>query len=97
MPHADNASSRPAWRPGHDHESGIQPSDGDKSRLAVITPQIRASKMRADKDFVGTTHVQAAILQRPQPLVSIAGDAHGIIVVTRIAAVKTQRGRVSAG
>lgn len=93
MPHADDASSGPAWRPGHDHESGIQPPDGDESRLAVITPQIRASEMRAGKDFVGTTHVQAAILQRQQPLVSIAGDAHGIIVATLIAAVKTQRGR----
>lgn len=97
MPHANDASSRPAWRPSHDHESGIQPSDGDESRLAVIMPQIRASEMRAGKNLAGTAHVQAAILQRQQPLPSVAGDAHEIIVATLIAAVKTQRGRVSAG
>jgi hypothetical protein len=42
-------------------------------------------------------HVQAAILQRQKPLLSVAGNAHAIIVATTIAAVKTQQGRVSAG
>jgi hypothetical protein len=97
MPHADDASSCPAWRPSHDHELGIQPSDGDESRLAVITPQVRAGEMRTGKNLSGTAHVQAAVLQRQQPLLPVASNAHVIIVATIIGAVKPQQGWVAAG
>jgi hypothetical protein len=91
MPHADDASSCPAWRPSHDHEPRIQPADRDESHLAVITPQVWAAEMRTGKDLPGTAHVQAAILQRQQPLLSVAGNAHAIIVATTIRAVKPQQ------
>ena len=53
--------------------------------------------MRAGKDLAGATHVQPAILQRQQPLLSVAGNAHVIIVATTIGAVKPQQGWVAAG
>jgi len=78
MPHADDALSFSAWCPSHDHEPGIQPSDGNESLLAVIAPPVQAREVRAGKDLAGATHVQPAILQRQQPLLSVAGDAHAL-------------------
>jgi len=97
MPHADDSSSCSAWRPSHDREPGIQPSDGYESRLAVIVPLVRAGEMRPGKDLTGATHVQAAILQRSQPLLSVAGDPYGVIVATKNAPVKPPHKRVAAG
>jgi hypothetical protein len=97
MPHADDASGCPAGRPSHDHEPGIQPADRDESRLTVITPLVRPGEMWAGKDVPGTAHVQAAILQRQQPLLSVAGNAQWINVATIIEAVKLRQRWVAAG
>jgi len=96
MPHADDASSCSAWRPSHDHKPRIQPSDCDESRLAIITPLVRASEMWAGKDLPGTAHVQPALLQRQQPLLAVAGNTHAIIVATTIRAVKPYRSWLAA-
>jgi hypothetical protein len=76
MPHADYSSSYSTGRPSHDDEPGIQPSDSDESLLAIVTPSVGASEMWTGKNLDGTAHIQAAILQRQQPLLSVAGDAH---------------------
>jgi len=78
MPHADYSSSYSAGRPSHGHEPGIQPSDSDESLLAIVAPSVGAGEMWTRKDLGGTAHIQTAILQRQQPLLSIAGDTHSL-------------------
>ena len=82
MPHADDASGRAARSPDQDDKTGIQPTGGDISTLAVVEAIVLAGQMSACEDLTRAPKIQAAMTQGRFPFVRITGDAHGLIVDT---------------
>ena len=57
MPHADDASGCPTWRPRQDHKSGIEPPDGNESVFPKVTAQVRSSVVWPSKNLFCPKHV----------------------------------------
>jgi hypothetical protein len=76
VPHADDPPGASAWCPHERDQTGIEPSNGDKSRLSVVKAIVDPGQMQAGEDLLGATHVQAPLLQGALPFRGIAGNAH---------------------
>jgi hypothetical protein len=98
VPHANDAPCDSAGSPGKDDKAFIKPPNRDESRLAVVMARIWPCEVRANKDFLCTTHIEPAGEQRVLPLCPIARDAHVIIVATLNAGVNpTSEAVISVG
>jgi hypothetical protein len=88
VPHAYDPPGGTSWSPDEHNQSRIEPVDRGESGLSVIKAIVYPGEVEAGEDLFGPAHIQAPLLQRPLPLLGIAGDAHRITVATLMRRVK---------
>ena len=89
LPHRHNVPRIFARRPYDNHHSAKQVPHADRSRFAVVVPQIGDVDRHAGKHLARVSEIQATLAQSGRAFRGVEGDPHGYNVATKNASCKT--------